>query len=315
MTRLDLLTATSQEASDRHALVLAEGARRTAELALKRLILGTADDPVWRAVITPSDRPDDSPREIDLDRTVRRALEGRTDLAQARQQASANDATLLYLRDQTRPQVDLVGSYSLGGLGGTRVVRAGDTIINPPIISTIPGSYGSALNNLLGFDYPTWGVAVNVTYPLGYSAAEAEAARAEIQVRQAATQTRQLEVRVVTDVTNAAIGMRNAFDEIGPARLASDLAKQRLEAEQKKFGVGMSTNYLVVQAQKDLVDAQNALLRAEINYQKALVDLDRAQQTTLQASGVTIVSAGGAPAPAVGSGRPATAAPSGAFIP
>jgi outer membrane protein len=266
-------------------------------------------------VINPTDRPDDSPREIDLDRAVRRALEERTDLAQAKQQLTANDATLRYLLDQTRPQVDLVGSYALAGLGGTRIVRSGNDIINSPIVGTIPGAYGTALGSLLGFDYPTWGVALNVTYPIGYSAARAEAARAEIQVSQAGAQARHLEVQVITDITNAAIAVRNAFDEIEPAKQASDLAEQRLDAEQKKFSVGMSTNYLVVQAQKDLADARNALLRAEINYQKSLVDFDRAQQTTLQAAGVTIVSTAGLLPPSVGSGRPVVSAPSGAFIP
>jgi len=315
MTRLDLLTATSQEAADRHALVLAEGTRRTAELALRRLIVGGANDPTWRTVINPTDRPDDSPREIDLDRAVRRALEERTDLAQAKQQVTANDATLRYLLDQTRPQVDLVGSYALAGLGGARIIRSGNDIINSPIVGTLPGAFGNALGSLLGFDYPTWGVAVNVTYPIGYSAARAEAARAEIQVSQAAAQTRQLEVQVITDITNAAIAVRNTFDEIEPAKQARDLAEQRLDAEQKKFGVGMATNYLVVQAQKDLADARNALLRAEISYQKSLVDFDRAQQTTLQAAGVTIVSTTGLLIPSVGSGRPVVSAPSGAFIP
>jgi outer membrane protein len=120
---------------------------------------------------------------------------------------------------------------------------------------------------------------------------------------------------VVTEVTDAAIEARNAFDEIDTAQQARDLAEQKLDAEEKKFGVGLSTNYLVVQAQRDLADARNALLRAEINYQKALVDFDRAQQTTLQSAGVTVISTAGLAAPSIGSGRPAAPAPSGAFIP
>ena len=124
-----------------------------------------------------------------------------------------------------------------------------------------------------------------------------------------------LEVQVVTEVTDAAIAARNAFDEIETSKQAQDLAAQKLDAEQKKFGVGLSTNYLVVQAQKDLADARNAVLRAEITYQKALVDFDRAQQTTLQSAGVTVISPTASGGPATGSGRPANAAPSGGFLP
>ena len=100
-------------------------------------------------------------------------------------------------------------------------------------------------------------------------------------------------MQVVTEVTDAAIAARNAFDEIDAAKQARDLAEQKLDAEQKKFGVGLSTNYLVVQAQKDLADARNAVLRAQITYQKALVDFERAQQTTLQSAGVTVISPSG----------------------
>ena len=163
-------------------------------------------------------------------------------------------------------------------------------------------------------NYPTWGIAINVTYPMGYNAANAEAARAQIQATQAATQTHQLEVQVVTEVTDAAIAVRNAFDEIASAQQARDTAARRLDAEQKKFAVGLSTNYLVVQAQRDLGDARNAVLRAEITYQKALVDFDRAQQTTLQDAGVTIVAPMGFGAVPIGSGHPSQPAPSGSFF-
>src|ERR1019366_7312199 len=122
MTRLDLVTATSQEATDRHTLVVAEGARRTAELALKRLLVAGPADALWRATIDPVNHPDDRPLTIDLEA----ALSDRTDLAQAKQQVAANNATIQYLRDQTRPQADVVASYGLAGLGGAQLVRAGD---------------------------------------------------------------------------------------------------------------------------------------------------------------------------------------------
>jgi outer membrane protein TolC len=321
MTHLDLVTVTAQEATARHTLVAAEGNRRVAELALKRLIVAGPDDPLWQSAIDPVDRPDVRAATIDLEASLKRALSERTDLAQAREQTAANDATLRYLRDQTRPRADLVTSYALNGLGGTELVRAGGNTaaglaaFTAPVVATIPGAYGSALGSLFDHKYPTWKIAVNITYPIGYDAARAATARAEIQATQVATETRALEVQVVTDVTNAAIAVRNAYDEIGSASVEREQSEQKLAAEQQKFGAGVSTNYLVVQAQKDLTDSRNAVLRAEINYQKALVDFDRAQQTTLQSAGVTVITPNGLALSTVGSGRPAMSAPSGAFIP
>ena len=317
MTSLDLVTAESQAANDAHELVVAQGNARTAELALKRLLATGADDPIWKRSIVPADRPDDRPASIDLESALRRALAERTDVALARQQTAANDATLAYLRDQTRPQADVVASYAIAGLGGAQLIRAtGDNFnaFTAPVIGTTPGAFGSALSSLGSWNYPTWGFALNVTYPIGYSAAKAEAARAEILAKEASAQQKALEVQVVNDVTAAAIQVRNAFDEIGTTRQAADMSARRVDAEQKKFTVGLSTNYLIVQAERDLGDARRAVLQAEIAYQNALVDFDRAQQTTLQSAGVTIVAPSGVGTAPVGSGRSAQPAPSGSFF-
>jgi outer membrane protein len=315
MTRLDLVAAQSQEATSRHALVQAEGNRRTAELALKRLLVGGPEDPLWQETIDPVDRPDEAADAIDIDAAVKRALARRTDLAQARQQAAANTATIGYLRDQAKPQLDLVASYALTGLGGTQLLRPPGTFFNAPVVGTIPGSYDTAISSLFGRNYPTWGVALTASYPVGFNAAKAESARAAVQQQQVDIEIRKLEVQIVTEVTNAAIQARNSADQVRASSLARQLADEKLDAEQKKFAAGMSTNYFVVQAQKDLADARIAELQALVAYRKALVELDRAQQTSLQSAGVTIASPAGLVLPAVGSGRPANNAPSGSIIP
>ena len=93
-------------------------AMRTAELALKRLIVSGAQDSNWSVQLNPVDRPDFRPEPIDLEAAVRRALAERTDLDIAKKSMQANDVTLKYLRDQLRPQADFVGTYGLVGLGG-----------------------------------------------------------------------------------------------------------------------------------------------------------------------------------------------------
>lgn len=315
MTELDLVSARSQEATARHQLVASEGNRRTAEVGLKRLLVGGAEDPLWQAALTPVDRPALSNEPVDVDAAVRRALADRTDLAQARQQVAANEATYKYLVDQTKPQADVVGTYAIAGLGGSRIIRGGDPTFpfDAPIIGTDPGSYGSALNSLVGFNYPTWGIAVTLSYPLGFGAVRADAARAKLQIGQVETELHRIEVGIVTDVTNAAVNVRNNVDNVQTAITARELAEQRLDAEQKRFGAGMSTNFQVVQAQKDLTDARTAELQAEVTYRKSLVEFDRVQQTTLQSAGVTLLSPS-IGLPSVGSGRAAGAAPSGVFI-
>jgi outer membrane protein TolC len=106
-------------------------------------------------------------------------------------------------------------------------------------------------------------------------------------------------------VTNAAIQVQNTAEAVQAAQAARELSQKKLEAEQSKFEVGMSTNYFVVQAQRDLSDAQNSELRAILNYRKSLVELERLQSTTLSSLGITVINAGGAGA--AGGGAAATA--------
>ena len=302
MTQLDLVTAQSREASSAQALVQAQGNRRTAELALKRLIAASGDDPIWQESLDPTDRPEIQPETIDVEAAVRRALNQRTDLQQARQQAAANQATYLLLRDETRPQADVIATYALAGLGGRKLIRSG-SFLDTRVVGSVPGGFGDALNRLFGHDFPAWTVSLRMSYPVGFSAARAAAARAELQMKQVDIQIRQLEVQVTTEVTNAAIQVRNTSEQLVAVRRARDAAQQSLDAEQRKFQAGTSTNYLVVQAQRDLAEAETAELQAQVAHRKSLVEFDRSQQTTLQVAGVTMVPASGA-RPAVGSEAP-----------
>src|SRR5581483_6969025 len=126
-----------------------------------------------------------------------------------------------YLRDQIRPQADLVAGYTSAGIDGRQLVRATTgnfaDIFTAPVIGATSGAYGGALTSALGQNYPSWGVALNVTYPIGYSAARAAAARADVQAKQVAAQLHRIEAQVVTEVTDAAIAATNAFDEIASA--------------------------------------------------------------------------------------------------
>jgi hypothetical protein len=60
--------------------------------------------------------------------------------------------------------------------------------------------------------------------------------------------------------------------------VARELADQRLDAEQKRFEVGLSTNFLVIQAQRDLVQAKTNELGAILAYDLALVEFEALQQ-------------------------------------
>ncbi|MEO8259198.1 MAG: TolC family protein [Acidobacteriota bacterium] len=288
MAPIDVVQARSEQATRRQALVSAQSTRRTTELSLKRLIVSGTDDSNWDAAIDPTDRPDFRPEAIDIPAAVRRALSERTDIDIAKKSTETNNVTLKYLQDQMRPQADLVAFYGFNGLGGTQLLTEGQGV-NRTVIGSIPGGYADALSSLFRNSFPRWNVSMNFSIPLGLSSAQASAARARVQLNQVQAQLKQVELQVATDVTNAAITAQNTAEAVQAAQVARELAQQKLEAEQSKFEVGMSTNYFVVQAQRDLADAANSELRTVLNYRKSLVELERVQSTTLQNLNITII--------------------------
>ena len=292
MAPIDVVQAQSEQATRRQTLVAARAAQRTTELALKRLIVGGTQDPNWSAEINPTDRPDFRPEPVDIEAAVRRALSERTDIDIAKKTVAENDVTLKFLGEQLKPQVDLQAAYGLQGLGGTQLQRSG--VLGGTVTTSIPGGIGDAFSSLVRNAYPVWTAQLVMSYPLGVSTQKANVARGRVQLSQVQAQLKQVELQVATDVTNAALTTQSAAESVQAAQAARELSLKKLEAEQSKFEVGMSTNYFVVQAQRDLADAQNTELRQILNYRKSLVELERLQQTTLQNLSITLINAGGA---------------------
>ena len=292
MAPLDVVQSEAEAATRRQALAQAEATMRTAELSLKRLIVSGTDDPLWRASLTPVDRPEFRSEALDVEAAVGRALSSRTDLEQARKTLDSNDITMKFLRNQTLPALDAVANYGAAGLGGTRFERGG--LGSTQVLNSFPGGYGDAWRTLTARDYPTWNFQVNFSYPLGGSAADAVYARSRVQRNQTAAQLKALELQVATEVTNAALQVESSLKTYEAANVARSLAETRLSAEQSRFEVGLSTNFFVVQAQRDLATAQNSELRALLNYRRAIVDYGRAQEAPATRGGnlVTTVTAG-----------------------
>jgi outer membrane protein len=274
---LDIVQAQAEAATRRQNLAVAEAAAQTAELALKRFLVSGTDDPMWRQTIRPVDLPSLAPPPTDVEAAVRRALSDRTDIINARKGLDTSDINIKYFKDLSMPALDVTASYGAQGLGGPELIRASGGI-DADVSSIRPGNYAQALGLLRGLDYPNWNFNVTMSYPLFASQATAQHARARLQRNQSLTRIRALEVQIAAEVANAALTVQSNLKRVEAATAARELALKRLEAEQSKFDVGMTTNFFVVQAQRDLRDAQNTELRALADYRKSLVNYERAQQ-------------------------------------
>src|SRR5262245_28865912 len=305
---LDLLSAQAEVAANQEQLIIAETAVKQAEDRLRLLIFDTAKRENWNVPIEAVDSPPLAVGAVDVDAAITRALAERADLARSRKEIDNAKTSVKFAGNQRLPDVRLNASYQASGLGGTQVLRSGGfpgTIVGPGAVT----DFGSVVNQLFGHDYPTWSVGVSVSYPLGNSADQANYARAQLERSQAEERLKSAEGKAIQQIRDAGWKIDMNAKRIDTTRAARELAEQRLDAERKRFDVGMSTSFLVIQAQRDLAQARTNELSAVLAYDLSLVDFDMLQQAGptsggASGSGGSSGSAGAAPtAPAGAAGR------------
>jgi outer membrane protein TolC len=285
MAPIDVLEAEAEVAAREEAVILAEEAIKTNEDSLKSLINDPDSPEFWTTGYNPSDAPTLEDVQINIDEAVREALQRRPELQQSRIELETRDYTVRYTKNQMLPQLDAVGSFALNGIGGTQLVRS-DFAGAPSTI--IPGGYGDAIDQIFGGNYRDWTLGLQISYPLGNSQVVAQHAQAQVSARQQRAQISANEILVAQDVRQSARSVETNRKRIDATRVARELAQRRLEAEQKKFEVGMSTSFLIVQAQRDLAQAAANELSALIDYNKAIVAFERAKGTILDRANVSV---------------------------
>jgi outer membrane protein TolC len=290
---LDLLSAKAEQAQREENLVLAQVQARQAEDALRLLIFDANAPSFWNEAIEPTDSTPVGVPLPDVDAVIQKAMKTRQDLIRARDDVANAETGVRFSQSQRLPDLRLQGSYGTTGLGGTQLVRTGGF---PGVVTgTAISSFGSVMNQVMGRNFPTWTFGLTLSYPIGYSFDDAGLASARIQETQARSRLQAAEIRAVRQLRQAAWQMEANTKRIETSRAARDFAEQRLDAEQKRFEVGMSTSFLVVQAQRDLAQARNNELSAALDYVRAIIDFEALQEAAPAggATGGTMTVAGG----------------------
>jgi outer membrane protein len=289
MAPLDVVTAQSEVASREEGVIVAENSLAESEDNLKRVIFPQNDPLMWQTRIAPTDRPSADPMPVDIEAAVRNALENRTDMVSARKNLERSDYNLAFANNQLRPQLDLIANYGGSGADGTQIRDAEGN----PLPAPIPGGYGDAVSEVFGFDFPTWTIGFNVSYAIPNRSAKANAATARLSKDQTLASYRRLELQVAAEVRTAARGVDSGFKRVASSQAARRLAAERLDAEEKKFAAGMSTNFFVTQAQRDLAQAEVNELRAIADYRKSVINYQRVQEAGVSGTGAALVLSGG----------------------
>jgi hydrophobic/amphiphilic exporter-1 (mainly G- bacteria), HAE1 family len=298
---IDIAQAETQVANIEQNLYAAQESVTNRENALKTLLLPSRESANWSRPVIPT-----SPVEIEIPRialpnAIEAALKNRPELAQLETNKEINQINTRYLRDRTKPQIDLVASYTTQGLAGSVATNnAAGALFNnqdlrdrvnqlsalnnlPPLedvptgIGGVPenlqGGNGTSLNNLFRQDYPTYRVGVRIEIPVGNRAAKAELGSSLAEGTKLDYQRKQQEQTIEAEVRNAVEAVRTAEARLKSATFARESAQKQFESERRQLTAGTSTVFLVLERQTRLLEAQGRELQAQTDLNKAISNL------------------------------------------
>lgn len=242
-------------------------------------------------VLTESPTPPPSDLVIDPEAQVEKALFLRPDLKSAVQDLDVDDLSIKSIRNQLRPDLSLTAGYTAQGRGGTGFIRQNvfnDVGSRSTITQVLPGGFGDSIDQLFGFGFPIYSFGLRLRLPIRNRQSAADLADALINKKRDALQARGAEQQVRLDVVQAVSQVESSKASVSLAIKARDFAQKRLDAEQKKYELGTSQIFLVLQAQTDLIGAESNVVRESVNFRRNELNLLRTTGELLSERGVTI---------------------------
>jgi outer membrane protein len=258
--QLSILEGEAGVATREEAVIVGESSVSNVQDRLKELFSFFEDRQRSSVEIVPTDAPHFTIEAIDLEKALEAAFEHRPDYRQARLEIESRTLNERFTRNQLLPSLELEGRVGLNGLD--------DNI-------------GDTFNNFTSGNWVQYRVGFNIRYPLGNQAAKSRFTRARLEVAQAKTVLERAEQRILVEVREAVRNVETNIKRVSVTRGARELAQKKLEAEEKKLAVGLSSVREVLRFQDDLSAEQSREIRALTDYNVSLANLDRAKGTTL----------------------------------
>ena len=310
---IDVVAAETQVANFEQAEFSALEDVNRAENNLKNMIAENQKANLWNVSIIPTDQADLTLPQVSLPDAMSAAMQNRQELRQSDLAREINLLDQKLYRDQTKPELDLVGSYGMVGNAGTltsatnpftasndlvrtRVndlsVLAGLQPLPPAATATIPsnlfGGYSQSLANLGSNQFNNFRVGVSISLPLHNRTAEGQLGHSLVEGKRIATQREQLEQLIQVEVRNALQSLTTASARLRSAAIARSSAEQQYESEKRKLDVGQSTVFLLLERQTALATARGNELRAQTDLNKSIAELERATGNSLAANNVSV---------------------------
>ncbi len=278
---IEILTAESEVATREADILQSEATVKNNEDQLKTVINLADEEEGVEIEILPVDKPSFTLREVSFEEALAVALDKRPDLQATKVDIESKELNLTYAKNQLLPDLSLDANYWSPGISGTQLLYDPLDPFGPPI-STIPGGSTEALKDALGMKYENWTVGLTLSIPFNTVFTRAQQAQARVDLKQTTLRLKNQQQQLALEIKNAVRAVETDYKRVQAYGVARELAEKKLEAEEKKLKVGLTTNYVVLQYQRDLADARSNELRAIIDYNLSLAQLDRAMGISLE---------------------------------
>lgn len=285
---IEILNAEASVATREADILEAEAQVKNNQDILKTIInLSGGKEGTELIEIIPKDKPQYEKKEISLEEAITIAMNNRPDLQASRIDLKNKELNVSYARNQLLPELNLQASYWSPGVSGTRLIFPPGNPFGDPI-ATIPGGASDALKDAFGFKYKNWSFGITLTFPLNTLLSRAAYAQAKVNLEQSRLRLENQEQQIFLEIKNAVRSLQTNYKRVQAYRVARELSEKKLEAEEEKLKVGLTTNYFVLQFQTDLTTAQSMELKAIIDYNLSSCRLNRALGISMKEKNISI---------------------------
>ncbi len=240
-------------------------------------------------VLTENVAPPQDEKPLDKEYFVETAFRMRPDLKSQLQALDIDDLTYRTAKNRLTPDLALTGAYTGSGRGGNFIPRTNNLGSGVTLATQlVPGGIGDALNQVFAFDFPTYAMGLSLRLPLRDRAGQADLADAVLSKRLNSLRARSLEQNIRVDVLNAVTRVESSRAGVRQSQITVNFGQQRLDAEQKRYDLGVTTIFFVLDATQFLLNAQADLVTQSVQYRRDLLNLMRVTGTLLEERGVVV---------------------------
>ena len=283
---IEVLSAESEVAAREADIIEADYLVKNNEDTLKTIINLVAEEDVKMKNIIPIDEPTYKENDISLDEALLIGMQNRPDLKASRIDIKSKDVELSYAKNQLLPGLSFDVSYWSPGVSGTQILYQDNNPLTDVVVGKTPGDATKSLKDTFSFAYKNWAVGLTLSIPVATIFSRARFAQAKVNFKQAKFKLQNDEQQAFLEIRNAVRNVMSNYKRVHAYKTARELAEKTLAAEEKKLIVGLSTNYTVLQYQRDLANAKSAEIRAVIDYNLSLAELEKTLGTTLESKDI-----------------------------